>query len=228
MMFLALNLEETVERLSPFIAAIFLLIGLLVAEKRKEKKRQVVLKSSLSALYVFTALWQPCQNLAYFYYIVAALVLDMIGDFLLALRAWRAFKIGFFFFLAGHLFYILSFGVITELEGWINLSIPFVVVFLVFVHRSLRSHLGAMRWPVQVYMLVIGTMVVGAFAVLQNLGIGSQGARVVVLGALLVFVSDLFVARQRFVEERFQNRLFGLPLYYLGQFLLAFSVGLIR
>jgi hypothetical protein len=33
------------------------------------------------------------------------------------------------------------------------------------------------------------------------------------------------VARQRFVAPAFANRLYGLPLYYLGQFLLAFSVG---
>jgi hypothetical protein len=35
------------------------------------------------------------------------------------------------------------------------------------------------------------------------------------------------VARQRFVSEGFGNRLLGLPLYYAGQFLLAWSVGLI-
>jgi hypothetical protein len=39
------------------------------------------------------------------------------------------------------------------------------------------------------------------------------------------YLSDLFVARQRFVAPAFANRLYGLPLYYLGQFLLAFSVG---
>ncbi|MDD3992851.1 MAG: hypothetical protein PHV70_11955 [Desulfobacteraceae bacterium] len=38
-------------------------------------------------------------------------------------------------------------------------------------------------------------------------------------------MSDLFVARQRFVAPAFSNRLLGLPLYYIGQFLLAFSVG---
>jgi len=42
------------------------------------------------------------------------------------------------------------------------------------------------------------------------------------------YISDLFVARDRFFKTEFSNRLLGLPLYYAGQFLLAFSVGLIK
>jgi hypothetical protein len=33
------------------------------------------------------------------------------------------------------------------------------------------------------------------------------------------------VARNKFIRNEFLNRLVGLPLYYLGQFLLAFSIG---
>jgi uncharacterized membrane protein YhhN len=43
----------------------------------------------------------------------------------------------------------------------------------------------------------------------------------------LFYVSDIFVARQRFVRTEFLNRRIGLPLYYGGQFMLAFSVGFI-
>ena len=43
----------------------------------------------------------------------------------------------------------------------------------------------------------------------------------VLLGALAFFVSDLAVARDRFVVKQFSNRLWGLPAYYLGQVLLA-------
>jgi hypothetical protein len=37
----------------------------------------------------------------------------------------------------------------------------------------------------------------------------------------------VYVARQRFVKTGFVNRFIGLPLYYSGQFLLAFSTGLL-
>jgi len=46
-------------------------------------------------------------------------------------------------------------------------------------------------------------------------------------GASRFYISDLFLARDRFVKKEPANRFIGLPLYYIGQFLLAFSVGLL-
>jgi uncharacterized membrane protein YhhN len=46
------------------------------------------------------------------------------------------------------------------------------------------------------------------------------------VGASLFYLSDLFVARNRFVKKEYVNRLVGLPLYYTGQYLLALSVNL--
>jgi hypothetical protein len=43
-------------------------------------------------------------------------------------------------------------------------------------------------------------------------------------GAGLFFVSDLFVARGRFVRSGKANQLVGWPLFYAGQFLLAPSL----
>jgi hypothetical protein len=40
----------------------------------------------------------------------------------------------------------------------------------------------------------------------------------------MFFVSDLAVARERFIEHTFLNKTWGLPLYYGGQLLLATSV----
>jgi uncharacterized membrane protein YhhN len=44
-------------------------------------------------------------------------------------------------------------------------------------------------------------------------------------GAMGFYFSDLFVARERFLKKSFVNKMIGLPLYFIGQFLLAFSVG---
>jgi hypothetical protein len=54
------------------------------------------------------------------------------------------------------------------------------------------------------------------------------GRVIVFIGAASFYFSDVFVARDRFLKPEFLNRLLGLPLYYLGQYLLAFSVGLLR
>jgi hypothetical protein len=43
----------------------------------------------------------------------------------------------------------------------------------------------------------------------------------------MFYFSDILVARQRFVKNRFFNRASGLPLYYAAQFMIAFSTGMI-
>jgi hypothetical protein len=43
------------------------------------------------------------------------------------------------------------------------------------------------------------------------------------IGALLFYLSDLAVARERFFESGFENRLFGLPAYYAAQVILAMT-----
>ncbi|MEN8163997.1 MAG: lysoplasmalogenase family protein [Acidobacteriota bacterium] len=47
------------------------------------------------------------------------------------------------------------------------------------------------------------------------------------MGATLFFLSDLAVARHRFVKEAFLNRAIGLPAYYAGQMLLALTIGIV-
>jgi uncharacterized membrane protein YhhN len=44
------------------------------------------------------------------------------------------------------------------------------------------------------------------------------------VGALLFYLSDLAVARHRFVHPAFVNRAIGLPLYYVGQLLIALTI----
>ena len=73
--------------------------------------------------------------------------------------------------------------------------------------------------PVRAYVTAICFMVacaVGTFA--------HAGGAALLTGALMFFVSDLAVARERFVTNTFTNKAWGLPLYYGGQLLLATSV----
>ena len=75
------------------------------------------------------------------------------------------------------------------------------------------------------YIIVITAIVVGAWTVLGDTGLNDTGRLLVFSGAVGFYLSDLFVARDRFLKSEFTNRLIGLPMYYCGQFLLAFSVG---
>ena len=86
--------------------------------------------------------------------------------------------------------------------------------------------LGALRVPVLGYALAITAMLVGATAVFDSTG-ADAFRWCVMSGATLFYLSDISVARDRFVPgSGFVNRAIGLPLYYVAQFLLAYSIAL--
>lgn len=216
--------------MNPTIAAAALLLLALVLffESRGRWRLYLPLKTLLSVLFVATAVVQPRPLPAYFVYLLAGLILCVAGDVLLALPGQRAFRLGLVAFLLGHFGYVLAFVRISEPRGlafWIGVLV--VLIVSAFVFRWLEPFLGRMKGAVLAYVAVISLMVIAALAVAGNPGLRPAGRALILAGALLFYVSDLFVARNRFVGPSFTNRLCGLPLYYTGQFLLAFSVGLI-
>jgi uncharacterized membrane protein YhhN len=206
-------------------AAIVLLVGLLFFEKNGNLKGKLPFKTILSCLFIITALLQPHPLSQYYYPLLVGLIFCLGGDVFLALPQERMFLFGLVSFLLGHVCYVLCFFYVAELNAWTwgGSGIALAISGLVFFW--LRPHLGAMLVPVIAYVIIITAMVIGAFTVLGDTRLQSMGRFMVIIGAVSFYVSDLFVARDRFLESGFANRLIGLPLYYGGQFLLAFSVG---
>lgn len=207
------------------IAAVVLLVGLLFFERNGNLKGKLPFKTSLSCLFIITALLQPHPLPQYFYPLLVGLIFCLGGDVFLALPQERMFLFGLVSFLLGHVCYVLCFFYVAELNSWtwVGSGIALGVSGIVFFW--LRPHLGTMLLPVIAYIVIITAMVSGAFTVLGDTALRSTGRLMVVFGAASFYVSDLFVARDRFLEPGFVNRLIGLPLYFGGQFLLAFSVG---
>ncbi len=145
-------------------------------------------------------------------WILAGLCLSAAGDVLLLASSRRGFLAGLAAFLLAHLAYAAAFWPAASPSPWIAAAIALASAAVL---RWLWPHLGSMRLPVVAYCAVIGVMLWLA------LGVGSPGIR---LGGLLFWLSDLFVARDRFVRAGPANRLAGLPLYYAGQYLIALAI----
>jgi uncharacterized membrane protein YhhN len=209
------------------LTALVLLILLLSSEKQGRTPRGVYIKGSVSALFVLSALTQAHPVPAYYHLILLGLLLGLVGDVCLALPGNRAFRVGLFAFLGGHLFYVWAFAGLTRPGDWASPVQLILFAFSGVAFWWLRSHVGRMMVPVVVYLVVITLMLAGAWAVFRHPGLDATGRGFILAGALCFYLSDLFVARQRFVTEQFLNRLIGLPLYYVGQFLLAYSVGMV-
>lgn len=210
------------------ILGLILLSGVLYLEKKKHRIPRIITKFILSFLFVLTPLLQPRPVPAYFNYLFIGLIFCLAGDVSLALPQKKAFMAGLVAFLLGHVLYIFSFSSLVPISDWSSPGAFILVVISAIIFFWLRRHLKSMLIPVLIYILVITIMVIGAVAVFWKSSFQVSGRTLILVGALCFYISDIFVARHRFIKEEFRNRLFGLPLYYTGQFMLAFSVGLLK
>jgi uncharacterized membrane protein YhhN len=164
--------------------------------------------------------------------LLAGLTFSLLGDWLLIFPDnARAFLGGLVAFLLAHLWYIgafinLQIAVLGARNGAGELLIGIVLAVVgAVVYAYLRPGLGQMRVPVIGYILVISLMVHRALAILLvHPGPATQPA-LIVLGALLFYVSDAILAVNRFrLDGRMPHyRVYNLSTYYTGQLLLALS-----
>jgi uncharacterized membrane protein YhhN len=209
------------------VLAAVLLSVVLFAEKGGNRLLLVPSKGMLSVLFVLTALGVPQTPSGYRVVLLFGLAFCLGGDVCLALPQRTMFLLGLISFLIGHGFYVVAFLGVGKAGIWTLGGGLLVCGVSVWVYRWLSPLLGSMRGPVLAYILVITAMVVCAWSVFER-GDLPWGARIMVLaGALCFYLSDIFVARDRFVKNEFLNRAVGLPTYYTAQFLLAFSTALI-
>ena len=209
------------------VSAAGLLAGLLYCEKKGVQRARLAVKSLLSSLFIFAAVVQFHPVPLYYRFLLIGMIFCLGGDVFLALPAQKMFLFGLVSFLLGHVFYAAAFFYSAGFNQWAGIGLVISALAGAGVFLWLRPHLGSMKIPVVFYILVISAMVVGAWSVVGAGELKSVGRMAAFGGALGFYVSDIFVARQRFLKADFVNRLIGLPLYYGGQFMLAFSIGLI-
>lgn len=188
------------------------LAGLLWAEVRDRARPRAIFKIGCSLGFLAVPLTLGLGT-SYARLVFAGLVLSALGDALLLSAARRAFLAGLAAFLAAHLAYAAAFAPLSSPSPWAAAALAAAAALVL---RWLWPHVGDMRIPVLAYAAALSAMLWLA------LGVPRPGVRA---GALLFYLSDLGVARDRFVRAGVANRLAALPLYYAGQYLLALSTG---
>jgi uncharacterized membrane protein YhhN len=210
------------------ILGIILLFGVLYYEKKKNRRLLLIIKSALSLLFVMTALLQPHPVPTYYHYLLIGLIFCLVGDVCLALPQKKAFMGGLVAFLVGHVFYIFAFLSLTPIILWVSTGVFIIFVMSACIFSWLRPHLRSMLIPVLLYILVITAMESGAWTVFWKSSFQISGRALILVGSFCFYFSDVFVARNKFIKEVYRNRLLGLPIYYAGQFMLAFSIGILK
>jgi uncharacterized membrane protein YhhN len=195
---------------------------LLVAEWAESKIAKIAAK--LSAATAFLAMALACGALESIYgqILLGGLILCWIGDAcLLSPGQSTGFLAGIGAFLLGHLVYAIAFYQLG-LDP-IGLLVGSLVIggLAVIALRWLRP-----KVPDDFQIAVVSYIGVISVMVIASIGAVASGAPVILaIGAVVFGVSDLFVARERFVKPGFVNSAVGLPAYFGAQLLLAYTAG---
>ena len=193
--------------------------ALLVAEYRALRLGTWLAKPAAASCFVAAAIAWGALDSSYGQIVLAGLVLSLCGDVLLIPDGAPAvFRAGMAAFGLAHVAYVVAFALRFEGALGAALCAPLAALLLLRVSAWLRPHLPAdMRTPVHAYLVVLWVMLIAAAG-------ASQSNPWILAGAAMFCVSDLAVARDRFIASGFANGVWGTPLYFASQLVLASTV----
>lgn len=205
----------------PSLAVTLLALAvLLFAERNDDQRLRWAVKPLASTGFIAFGLACGALESPYGIAVLIALVLSWWGDVLLIPKSDKIFKAGIIAFLLGHFgfgaaFVVAGVAPVATAIGAVAVAGLGVVVGRWIVPQAPTELKGA----VVAYIFVISAMVA--------LGIGAVAAGnspVLLVAAVVFYLSDLTVARERFVTSSFVNRAVGLPAYYGAQLVFGWSV----
>ncbi len=197
------------------------LLTALVGEYRSSTAVSITGKLFAATAYIAAALSLGAMLTSYGRIMLLGMGFCWLGDLFLVARQSRIlFLAGLVSFLMGHVAYTVAFAVRGVDIAVVAISLGLMAVFAWRAVAWLYPHINQrMRVPVWLYLAAISIMLVMAAGTHA-----SEHNMFILTGAILFVLSDLAVARNRFVDPAFINRAIGLPLYFTAQLLLAASV----
>jgi len=176
-------------------------------------------------LFLLAWLWSVSGFNGYLAWFAVGLVFSLFGDVFLMLPHER-FIAGLVSFLLAHIAYTIGF---TEAPPPITL-ISFIMAIVVGItstriYRNVSNALIAsgdrkLKIPVLIYTIVISVMLFSALLTLERPEWTMLSSLIVSFGAVLFYLSDAFLAWNKFVQPVRHGKLIVIISYHLGQILI--------
>ena len=185
-------------------------------EWRGGGRRAWAAKILASTCFVALAVHNDACSSDYGIFVLAALAFSWIGDLMLLSPRGGLLLAGIAAFLFAHIAFAAAFAARPLDTTVFVAALTFWNIAALLLIRWLWKYLaGTKKIAVIAYLAVITIVAALAFA---------TGSTIISSAAALFAVSDISVARDRFVNRSIVNRAWGIPLYYLAQVLFAMSV----
>lgn len=192
----------------------------IIARWKENGTAAAIAKAIASSAFIALAIVNGAMETSYGRLILAALIFCWLGDMLLLSLKSSFLLAGIAAFFVAHVVFAIAFATNSLNSTAGAATLVLAAIAGIFVLRWLWKHLfGFYRVAVPLYLIAIASMV--ALAVAASAG---SFPPTVAIGVIFFAISDISVARDRFVENSITNKAWGLPLYYFAQVLLAASV----
>jgi uncharacterized membrane protein YhhN len=209
------------------IPVLIVTVTILIRAEILKHSKQIYIFKPISTVIVIAmavlSLFEISQNITYTAGVLAGLTLSLGGDIALMFHENRkAFTIGLALFLLAHIAYTVVFILLGRSSSF---DIPVTAALLAAgagFYFLIKPNLGKMQIPVLAYIAVISLMVSRATSTLASPVFAENQARMIILGAILFYVSDIILAANRFWKPWKYQRI-SLAFYYCGQMLIALS-----
>jgi uncharacterized membrane protein YhhN len=194
--------------------------GLVWSDYQSYRPGRYLFKPLAALAFLWLAVNLGALERSYGNWLFSGLAACAVGDLLLMPEDDRCFLGGLLAFLAGHLLFSIAFLHLPMNPAALALgTLPALLLFSGSI-IWLRPHLtDIMRRAVPIYILVITAMLITAIGTA-----GHQASPWIIAGAWGFALSDLAVARRQFIAGGRLASIWGTPLYFLSQMLLAYSV----
>jgi uncharacterized membrane protein YhhN len=198
-------------------------MALIAAEWRGDRRARRWAKIAAASGFLMVAVACGAPGGDYGRRILIGLAFGAAGDLALLGHGAGPLAAGMGLFACGHVSYLAACAVRVAPDEWVRAWAAAPVLLALGVLRWLWPYLGAFRVPVVCYMALFCATVTAAWSPLLTGAAPLGSSLLLATGVTSFFFSDVAVARQRFVQQTPWNKTWGLPLYFGGQLLIAWS-----
>jgi uncharacterized membrane protein YhhN len=203
-----------------FIAYILIVSGLVVSEYYNFKIGEYIFKPVAALSFVFISFKLGALESGYGRLILFSLALCAVGDILLLKRKLKIyFFCGMLVFAIAHLLFSLSFIKSSTFDfASLVTFLPLIMILGCINFMYLLPRMPHKFKPfILLYGLAIFMMITSAYTFMYE-------QKLILIAAIFFVLSDIFVAKDRFIKRSTKNALLITPLYFAAQGLFAFSV----
>jgi uncharacterized membrane protein YhhN len=203
------------------IAALAAGLGAIIADQTGRWKLHYALKpGAMAAIILIAVLRTPAFPPRYQIFIIAGLAASVGGDIFMMLRE-KKFTEGLTCFLVAHGLYIAAFlaTMRPRIDPWTILPL---FIYAVLMMQVLFPHLGKLKAPVGLYIIVITSM--AGLGIDRFILLGGTPALTAGAAAILFVISDSVLAVDLFVRKIKGAQWLILTTYFAAQWLFAMSV----